>query len=163
MDDHAQYSDGETFVNSIIGEGTTVHGDFELNGLLRIDGTLFGSVRTTGKVLIGKNGTSECDIVARTVVVGGKFTGNIIATEKITLLSTGEVVGTIKTPRLVVEEGVLFNGSCEIIEDKKRLEDVKRQVFSVYRQNEQRPDAPAEESVSTGVPAYTRAQVEQVT
>lgn len=115
----------DAFVNSIIGEGTTLRGDFELNGLLRIDGTFYGSVKTNGKVLIGKNGVAECDIVAGTVVIGGKVKGEIIATERIILLSTGELIGNIKTLRLIIEEGVLFDGTCEIIEDKERLQKVK--------------------------------------
>jgi cytoskeletal protein CcmA (bactofilin family) len=145
MGEDVHYPEGGAFVNSIIGEGTTLRGDFELNGLLRIDGTFFGSVRTTGKVLIGKNGTSECDIVAGTIVVGGKVTGNIVATEKITLLSTGEVFGSITTPRLVVEEGVLFNGSCAVVEDRNRLEELKRRSFQVHQAQDKGGPVGAEE------------------
>lgn len=164
MNEAVHYPEGGGFVNSIIGEGTTLRGDFELNGLLRIDGTFFGSVRTTGKVLIGRNGISECDIAAGTVVVGGKVTGNIIATEKITLLSTGEVLGSLKTPRLVVEEGVLFNGSCKIVEDKKQLEDLKRQLFRVPRPQEQEQRGIlAEDAAPDEVTETLRARVEQVT
>ena len=114
-------------VNSIIGEGTTLRGDFELNGLLRIDGTFYGKVHTSGRVLIGKHGKAECDLIAGTVVIGGKVKGEIIATERITLLSTGVLIGNVVTPRLIIEEGVAFNGRCEIVEDKDRLEKIKQE------------------------------------
>lgn len=133
MGDEYRYAEGGAFVNSIIGEGTSLRGDFELNGLLRIDGTFHGRVRTAGKVLIGKKGCGECDIAAGTVVVGGKVKGTIVATEKITLLSTGELTGTIKTPRLVIEEGVVFNGKCQIITDRDKLEELKRHIADTDR------------------------------
>jgi cytoskeletal protein CcmA (bactofilin family) len=121
MAHNSAYTHEDSFVNSIIGEGTTLRGEFNLNGLLRIDGVFYGKVKTNGKVLVGKNGVAECTIISGTVVIGGKVKGDILATERITLLSTGELIGNIKTPRLVIEEGVVFDGTCEIIEDKDKL------------------------------------------
>jgi cytoskeletal protein CcmA (bactofilin family) len=126
MNDKAAYTNGESSVNSIIGEGTTLHGNFNLNGLLRIDGSFSGTVQTSGKVLIGKHGSAQCKIVAGTVVIGGKVKGEIIAMERITLLSTGVLIGNIVTPRLIIEEGVVFDGKCEIVEDKDKLKKMKQ-------------------------------------
>ena len=126
MNETTTYTNGETSVNSIIGEGTTLHGNFNLNGLLRIDGNFSGTVQTSGKVLIGKHGSAQCKIVAGTVVIGGKVKGEIIAMERITLLSTGVLIGNIVTPRLIIEEGVVFDGKCEIVEDKDKLKKIKR-------------------------------------
>ncbi len=136
MNENMQYANGESFVNSIIGEGTTLRGDFDLNGLLRIDGAFYGKVRTNGKVLIGKNGRAECEIVAGTVVIGGDVKGEITATERITLLSTGVLNGSIRTPRLIIEEGVVFNGKCEIIENKDKLEKIKNDFFLTHESPE---------------------------
>ena len=107
----------ESFVNSIIGEGTRFKGEFDLDGLLRIDGDFTGTVRTKGKVLVGRNGRAECTIYAGTVVVGGAVRGDIHATEKVVILSTALMFGNIWTPRMVVEEGVAFNGSCVVEPD----------------------------------------------
>lgn len=104
----------DAFINSIIGEGTRFKGEFDLNGLLRIDGDFSGVIRTKGKVLIGKNGRAECTLHAGTVVVGGVIRGEIYSTEKVVILSTGLVLGAITTPRLIIEEGVVFNGSCKV-------------------------------------------------
>ena len=104
----------DAFINSIIGEGTKFKGEFDLNGLLRIDGDFTGVIRTKGKVLVGKNGRAECTLNAGTVVVGGVVRGEIVSSEKVIILSTGLVLGNITTPRLIVEEGVIFNGSCRI-------------------------------------------------
>ena len=104
----------DAFINSIIGEGTKFKGEFDLNGLLRIDGDFTGVIRTKGKVLVGKNGRAECTLHAGTVVVGGVLRGEIFSTEKVIILSTGLVLGNITTPRLIIEEGVIFNGSCRV-------------------------------------------------
>lgn len=104
----------DAFINSIIGEGTKFKGEFDLSGLLRIDGDFTGVIRTKGKVLVGKNGRAECTLNAGTVVVGGVLRGEIISTEKVIILSTGLVLGNITTPRLIIEEGVIFNGSCKV-------------------------------------------------
>lgn len=108
-----------SYINSIIGEGTRFNGEFDLNGLLRVDGDFCGTVRTKGKVLVGKNGRAECTIYAGTVVVGGIVRGNIFADEKVVILSTGIVLGNVTSPRFIVEEGVIFNGNCRIVHEGK--------------------------------------------
>jgi cytoskeletal protein CcmA (bactofilin family) len=104
----------DAFINSIIGEGTRFKGEFDLNGLLRIDGDFSGTIRTKGKVLVGQNGRAECTLHAGTVVIGGVVRGEIFSTEKVIILSTGLVLGNVTTPRLIVEEGVILNGACTI-------------------------------------------------
>jgi cytoskeletal protein CcmA (bactofilin family) len=111
---------GGPYINSIIGEGTRFNGEFDLNGLLRIDGDFCGTVRTDGKVLVGKNGRAECTVYAGTVVVGGVLRGNIFAGEKVVVLSTGFVLGNIHSPRLIVEEGVIFNGTAKIVQTEPK-------------------------------------------
>jgi cytoskeletal protein CcmA (bactofilin family) len=103
------------YINSIIGEGTRFNGELDLNGLLRIDGDFCGTVRTKGKVLVGKNGRAECTVYAGTVVVGGVVKGNVFAEEKVVILSTGVLLGNVASPRFIVEEGVILNGNCRIV------------------------------------------------
>jgi cytoskeletal protein CcmA (bactofilin family) len=102
---------GDAYVNSIVGEGTHFKGDLELNGLLRLDGDFTGSIKTEGKVIIGKNGRADCAIDAHIVVIGGVFRGNIYAREKVILLSSSMIVGNIYSPSIIAEEGVLLNGT----------------------------------------------------
>ncbi len=101
-------------INSIIGFGTVFSGDLDLTGLLKIDGDFSGSVKAEGKVLIGHSGRAKCSIFAKTVVVGGVVKGDIYAEDRVVVLSTGMVIGNIRAPRLVMEEGVLFNGELTI-------------------------------------------------
>ena len=68
-------SENDTFINSLIGEGSFFRGDINLKGLLRIDGDFKGTITDGGKVLIGKSGRAEAVINAGTVVVGGVLKG----------------------------------------------------------------------------------------
>ncbi len=115
-----QLQEDGSFINSIVGEGTSFRGELELNGLLRIDGDFSGTIRTTGKVLVGVNGRAECTINAGTVVVGGVVKGNIYAEEKVLVLSTGMMIGNIHTPRLIAEEGVVLHGACLVRHPESR-------------------------------------------
>lgn len=139
----------DAFINSIIGEGTRFKGEFDLNGLLRIDGDFSGTIRTKGKVLIGKNGRAECTLHAGTVVVGGVIRGEIYSTEKVIILSTGLVIGAITTPRLIVEEGVIFNGSCKVATPQPA------EAPKAVPGNGQRPAGPAAPREAVAVKAPT--------
>jgi len=152
-----------SYINSIIGEGTRFNGEFDLNGLLRVDGDFCGTVRTKGKVLIGKNGRAECTIYAGTVVVGGIVRGNIFADEKVVILSTGIVLGNVTSPRFIVEEGVIFNGNCRILQERKTKaagdsSNVSRDQHTGKTVGTEEQSAAAETSTSSGrkpVPAST--------
>ncbi len=102
------------FINSIVGEGAFFSGNISLGGLLRIDGDFAGNIDKADKVLVGKNGRAKCSINAGTVVVGGVVKGDIVAREKVVVLSTGMVLGNIRTSRILVEEGVILNGKCTV-------------------------------------------------
>lgn len=65
----------DSLVNSIVGRGTHFRGHLELSGLLRIDGDFSGSIKTQGKVIIGRGGRADCSIDAHTVVIGGIVRG----------------------------------------------------------------------------------------
>lgn len=108
-------------INSIIGEGTRFRGDLDLKGLLRIDGDFEGNINTEGRVLVGKGGRARCLINADTVVVGGVVKGDIKATSKVVLLSTCIVIGNVRSPQLIVEDGVLIHGHCTVSKDTSVL------------------------------------------
>ena len=106
-------SDTKT-VNTIIGVGSELRGEFKAGGVLRIDGFFSGELKTDGKVIIGKTGVVKTDIRADTIIIGGAVHGNIFASKQVRLLTTAHLRGDIVTPSLIVEEGVIFEGSCMI-------------------------------------------------
>ena len=110
-------------MNSIIGKGCKVTGTIDVqDGTLRIDGEFDGNVNCPGGTLvIGKGGRVKADIKVSGAVVGGTVTGNIDAKEKIELQAGSRLEGDIKTRRLVIDEGVFFEGSCRMSPDGKHV------------------------------------------
>lgn len=108
------YSEEEGYVNSLVGEGSHFRGHIEVSGLFRIDGDFSGSVKTSGRVLVGRNGRADCEIEAGTVVVAGVVRGTMYCSEKLILLSSAIVFGKAFAPRLIAEEGVLLDGEFSI-------------------------------------------------
>lgn len=121
MASDTSYAEDGALINSIVGDGTRFRGHLELTGLLRIDGDFSGSIRTSGKVLIGKNGRADCTVHAETIVIGGALRGNVYATERVIVLSSAIVIGNVYAPRLIAEEGVLLNGTFSVTSEPGRV------------------------------------------
>ena len=97
-----------------IGVGTVVTGDVQSKGDIRVDGTLKGSVNTSGKVVLGKEGTIEGDIVCNSADVSGVVQAKITVSQLLSLKSTAKLNGDIITNKLSIEPGATFTGSCSM-------------------------------------------------
>ncbi len=105
-------------MNSIIGQGCTVKGTIDVkDGTLRIDGEFEGTINCPGTLVVGKDGSVKADVAVTSAIIGGKVKGNIDAREKIELQAGSRLEGDIKTIRLVIDEGVFFEGSCKMSPD----------------------------------------------
>ena len=107
----AAHSQEETL--TFLARGFEFKGTLILDGTVRIDGVVSGAIQSKGTIILGKHAVIEGDVSAGTIVSGGKITGNVIAREKVRLLSTAALMGTITTPLLDVQEGVRLKGTCE--------------------------------------------------
>lgn len=116
--------------NCAIGEGSIFEGRFTVAGSIHIDGKFQGEIKTDDHLFIGPTGRVKTNISAKRVTVAGVLVGNISATEEVTLLSTGMVLGNIKTPKLNVEEGVVTHGEVHITAGKK--EDIKKIINELF-------------------------------
>jgi len=101
-------------VSSYVGQGDSFHGDFQLTGALRVDGTVSGSVRSTSQVIIGPTGQVKTNVEADSVIVSGRVDGNIYALDSVHLMKSARVMGDIVAANLVVDEGVIFEGRAKI-------------------------------------------------
>lgn len=100
--------------NSIIGSGTSITGNIETTGDLRIDGTLKGNVCSKAKVLIGPTGVVEGNVYCCQADILGQVTGSITATELLQLKGKAAVAGDIKAAKLIIESTVNYNGQCQM-------------------------------------------------
>ena len=105
---------GEAGLNTIIGKGSVIEGTLEVEGEIRIEGTVKGKISSTESLTLGNGGVIEADLNTKVAVIGGNVIGNVFASEKIELQSKAVVEGEITTKNLVVEEGAIFHGKCNM-------------------------------------------------
>lgn len=100
-------------MNTIVGENSRLEGDFEIVGSVKIEGTLKGKLTASERLVVGQGGVVYADIDVRDAVIGGEFTGTIVAESRIELESTAQVRADLRTRHLVIQEGALFRGNIE--------------------------------------------------
>lgn len=102
-------------LNAVLGRGSSFEGKLAFEGTVRIEGKFRGEIHTADTLVIGEGAQVEAEISAGTVVVsGGEVVGNIKAKLVIELERAAKVRGTLETPALKIERGVLFVGSCKM-------------------------------------------------
>lgn len=97
-----------------IAAGTRIKGDIEAKGALRIDGSIEGTVKTPGKVVIGKEGNVQGSLECENADIEGKFTGNLTVSGTLSLRSSAIIDGEVTASKLAVEPGAAFNASCSM-------------------------------------------------
>ncbi len=103
--------------SNVIGEKSFFSGSFNINGSLRIDGRFEGKTLKADQLYIGPQGRVKTTIEAVSVIVEGLIIGNINATSRVLLMPTAKVFGDIRTPELIIQNGVLLEGRCTIAND----------------------------------------------
>ncbi len=101
-------------IKAYLGEDTVFSGVLSFNGAVRIDGKMDGEVHTDDTLIVGETGTLEADITAGTVICRGKIKGTIKASKRIEIHTNSEVIGSIAAPSLLVEDGAIFDGNCNM-------------------------------------------------
>lgn len=108
---------GEEMV-SIIAPDLHVDGTLSSTGAIRVEGTVVGTVRAEYQVLVAKGGTVEGDIFTREAILGGEVKGSTYADGRAEVQSTAVIHGTIKAPRLAVDEGAKVYGQIQMARSK---------------------------------------------
>jgi cytoskeletal protein CcmA (bactofilin family) len=101
-------------LSTIVGKDSVFTGDMEVKGTLRIDGRIKGRIICDETVSIGATGEVEAEIDAKMVIVAGTVIGNIRTSEKIEMQAKARVMGDVTTKNIVIEQGAIFHGSCQM-------------------------------------------------
>jgi len=112
-------------VATILGPETYIDGSLRFKKSLKILGEFKGTIETEGLLIIGEEARVEANVKVGALILGGGLTGDVYAAERIEMLSTGRLIGNIKTPELRVETGVIFEGQCEMTKVKERTAGTK--------------------------------------
>lgn len=106
-----------------ISAGTIITGDIEAKGGFRVEGTLKGTLKTSGKVVISKGGFIQGNLDCQNADFEGKFSGKLTVHETLTLRSSAVIEGEVISGKLSIEPGAAFNASCEM---KGALKNIKK-------------------------------------
>ena len=99
---------------STIAVGVEIVGEIKANGNIRVDGKIKGNLELTGKLVMVETGIIEGDVICKNASIAGKFDGKISVEETLVLQETACVHGDIITDKLVVENGAIFTGTCNM-------------------------------------------------
>lgn len=97
---------------TIISSGTTIVGDIVVEEDIRVDGSIKGSLKSSGELVVTDKGSIEGEIEVGSAVVAGQINGNLTAIEKTVLEPHSQLRGDLRTRNLVIAEGARFHGNC---------------------------------------------------
>jgi len=95
---------------TVLGSNAVFKGELNFKNTLCIDGKFEGKVKTSDELIVAEEGTILADIEAGIVICKGKIRGNIIASQKVEIHSTGKILGDVHTPALMIELGAVILG-----------------------------------------------------
>ncbi len=99
---------------TVIGADAKFKGELSFDGGVKIDGQFEGGIKTPGKVLVSKTGKMKAEIAAGSISLEGMVEGNLIAENRVELNASGKLHGDIRASKLLVQEGAVFVGRCEV-------------------------------------------------
>ena len=99
-----------------IDEHTTITGDLEAGGDIRIDGKLIGDLQCQGRLIVGTTGIIEGDVRCVEAVIEGRYTGHITVSQLLTLKETSTVSGSIRAHQLAIGAGCKLDGQVAVAE-----------------------------------------------
>jgi len=101
-------------VETLIGKSTKFIGEIEGEGTIRVEGSVQGKVDSAGDVVVGETGQLLADLTARNLLVAGNVEGNVNVQGKVEITKTGKLMGDVTTHKLVIEEGAVIQGRCNM-------------------------------------------------
>jgi len=120
-------------INAFLGEDTEFEGKFSFTGAVRIDGKFSGEIFSNGTLIVGESAVIKAQIQVADMIISGEVRGDISAERKIEIIFPGKLFGNIETPKLVLEEGVIFEGNC-------KMEDLKEKTRKNLDASQKKPE-----------------------
>ncbi len=114
-------------MKAFLGKGAEFIGKMIFNGNVRIDGDFQGEIYGQGSVDVGQGGLVKANIVVNSIYIGGEVQGSIEVKEKINIHSTGKLLGDVRTPVFIMEEGAVFDGRSHML-DAKEQKNIEKEV-----------------------------------
>lgn len=107
----------ESKLDTLIGQGTEIEGVLRSSGSIRIEGTFTGKLEAQGDITIGEQAVAKSDIQARHIWIAGQVIGQVQTTGTLSILQGGSLRGDISCHALVIEEGGIFEGKSQMLQE----------------------------------------------
>lgn len=104
-----------------IAKNTSIIGDIKSEGDFRIDGSIEGTIKTNGRVVIGLEGSIKGTVECTNADIEGSFSGKLVVSQLLSLKKTAKISGEVFINQLLVEPGALFNATCVMDSGVKEL------------------------------------------
>lgn len=106
---------------AVIGKGMVIKGQIKSGEHMHIAGEVDGSLYLAGfDLTVTAESRVRADVTAREVDIAGTIHGNVDATRKVTVRKGGNLIGDLRTPGIVIEDGAYFKGNIEIVTREPR-------------------------------------------
>lgn len=107
---------GDSPALTIVSSGTTIVGDLETSGVVKVEGRIRGTVKAARQILVSKDGVVEGDLFTAEAVIGGEVHGTIQGQDRVEVQATAVIHGDIVTQRILILEGGQVNGAVSMTE-----------------------------------------------
>ena len=101
-------------LTAFVDEGSAIEGKCSFGGTVMLNGTIRGEITSADTVIVGEKGVVHADVRADAIFVSGQVVGNLVAAQRLEMRGTARVSGDIEAPVIVMEEGVFFQGRCQM-------------------------------------------------
>jgi len=122
-------------LNTLV-KGTLIEGTVKSESDIRIDGTIKGSLTCDAKVIIGPSGYVEGEIKCENAVIEGRFEGNLYVTDLLNVRETAEIQGDVRTNKLIVQSGAIFNVGCKMGSSSHEYSKAKENIVQTAAKQE---------------------------
>jgi len=99
----------------IIGKGIVIKGELHGEEDLVIEGRVEGSIALRKHLIVESTGVVMADVQTENITVKGEMNGNMVASDKVEITAEARVIGDIKAPRVVIDDGARYRGNVEMM------------------------------------------------
>lgn len=111
-------------ITTVLGASTGFSGTLRFDSSLMIRGSFEGDIDAKGALYIDEGAVIKAGkIRAMSVLVAGSVTGDIEAADRVEFRASAQVRGNVRTARLRIADGVIFEGRCEMLQDRQELQE----------------------------------------
>lgn len=104
-------------IDTFLSKTTSFDGKLVTEGAVRIDGKFCGEISVKGDLLIGEEGLIQANVSARNLLISGELKGSVSVSGRVEITSSGKLFGDISVGQMVIDEGAVFEGNCQMRKD----------------------------------------------